>query len=222
MQMVDGVCLVVCASEGPMAQTKFVLKKALSCGLKPMVIINKIDRPTARVAEVENEVFELFCELDAHDDTLDYQLFKCSAKNNFVEKDGKRLPIESILDGIIEHMPPPKVKDGNDFEMLISQQEHHPYFGKIVIGKIFQGEVKLNDQLTIVDQTGKLVQVGKVFKILRRYGMNQLEMAKAVAGDIVQLAGFSDAIVTHTCNSYGKSSVIPSIPIDPPMMQISI
>lgn len=195
-----------------MAQTKFVLQKALKQKLKPIVIINKVDRPSARPEEVEQEVFNLFCELEVSDDLLDYPLFYCSGKEGWVKTslNGEKFGAEKILERIISHVTPPKVisicinqiGDEPNFQMLVSQSESHPYFGKLLIGKILQGEVKVNDRLNAIDGFGKLVENCKVFKILRRYGMQQIEMARAVAGDIVQIAGFSAAMVTNSINLY--------------------
>ncbi|CAD8060651.1 unnamed protein product [Paramecium primaurelia] len=225
MSMVDGVCLLVCATEGPMAQTRFVLQKALQSNLKPIVIINKVDRPSARPVEVEHEIFNLFCDLEAPSESLDYPLYFCSGKEGWVRKgsmEAEKQGLEDVLETIVETIPPPQIGTESSFKMLVSQQESHPYYGKIVIGKIHQGEIKLNDKILAVDQQGKLVETAKVLKILRRYGMQQLEMARAVAGDIVQVAGFTNAIVTNTLNEMGKNDVIPSIPIDPPMISVSI
>ena len=136
MSMVDGVALIVCAVEGPMAQTKFVLQKALKQKLKPIVIINKIDRPGARVKEVENEVFDLFCSLDASDDLLDYPVFYASGRDGWAIRnlEDERKDIYSVLEAIIEYVPPPKVDIQSDFTMLVSQIESNTYFGKMLIG----------------------------------------------------------------------------------------
>ena len=122
MTMVDGVCLVVCATEGPMPQTKFVLKKALQSGLKPIVVINKVDRPSSRVSEVENEIFDLFCNLDANDDQLEYPVIYAAAKNGWAIKDikGERVGVTDLLDTIIDEIPAPNLDPKGDLKMLIS------------------------------------------------------------------------------------------------------
>jgi len=223
MSMVDGVALVVCAVEGPMTQTKFVLGKALKQNLKPIVVINKVDRPGSRVKEVENEIFDLFCSMDCSDEILDYPLFHASAKGGWAAKSGEdRKDITSILDAVIDYIPPPKVNTSSDFTMLVSQTESNPYFGKMLIGRINSGTVKVGDKLSAVDPKGDIVEVNKVFKIIRRYGMSHVEMPKAVAGDIVSIAGLGNGTVTHTLNNFGKNVVIPSIPIDPPMLSIEV
>jgi len=224
MSMVDGVVLVVCAVEGPMPQTKFVLNKALKQGIKPIVVINKVDRPGARVKEVENEVFDLFCSLDCRDDLLDYPLFHASARDAWASRGlgEEKKDITCIFESVVEHIAPPKVDVGTEFSMLVSQTESNTYFGKMLIGRINSGSVKVGDKIFSVDAKGEVAEVNKVFKIIRRYGMSQIEMPKAVAGDIVSIAGFTNATVTHTLNEYGKTTVLPSIPIDPPMLSIDI
>jgi GTP-binding protein len=224
MNMVDGVVLVVCAVEGPMPQTKFVLSKALKQGLKPIVVINKVDRPGARVKEVENEIFDLFCSLDCRDDLLDYPLFHASARDAWASRGlgEEKKDITCIFESVVEHISPPKVDVGSEFSMLVSQTESNTYFGKMLIGRINSGSVKVGDKIFAVDANGQVAEANKVFKIIRRYGMSQLEMPKAVAGDIVSIAGFTNATVTHTLNEYGKTTVIPSLPIDPPMISIDI
>lgn len=224
MNMVDGVALVVCAVEGPMTQTKFVLQKALKQKLRPMVIINKVDRPGARVKEVENEVFDLFCNLECSDDLLEYPVFYASGRDGWAVKNmnDEKKDMSCFLDSVVNYIPPPKVDVSSSYAMLVSQTESHSYFGKLLIGRINSGTVKQGDKLAAVDPTGKVTEVNKVFKILRRYGLSQIEMPKAVAGDIISIAGFTNATVNHTLNEPGKTVVIPSIPIDPPMLSITV
>lgn len=141
MTMVDGVVLVVCATEGPMPQTKFVLQKALSRGIKPIVVINKVDRPSSRVAEVENEILDLFCNLNADDDQLDYPVIYAAAKmgwavNNVDESVRPRVGVNDLLDAIVSKIPHPKVDQEAELKMLINQTESNKYFGKMLIGRI--------------------------------------------------------------------------------------
>ncbi len=210
MNMVDGVILVVCATEGPMPQTRFVLKKALHRGLKPIVVINKVDRDTARITEVENEVFELFCDLNATEDQLDYDLLMGSARNGWVVKNmtHPKENIKALLDAIIKSIPNPKVDLKKEFSMLVSQTESNQFFGKMLIGRIAAGKVSVGDKITTVDQQGKVIENNKVFKIIRRYGVHQIELESAVAGDIVSIAGFEKTTVTNTLNTIGNNAVI--------------
>ncbi len=213
MNMVDGVILVVCASEGPMPQTRFVLKKALQRGLKPIVVVNKVDRDTARVTEVENEVFDLFCNLNASEDQLDYELLMGSARNGWVVKSMKdpKENIKALLEAIIKRIPHPVVDLKKDFSMLVSQTESNQFFGKMLIGRIAAGKVSVGDKISTCDQQGKIIENNKVFKIIRRYGVHQIELDSAVAGDIVSIAGFEKTTVTHILNTLGNVNVIPVI-----------
>jgi len=224
MSMVDGVCLVVCASEGPMAQTKFVLKKALEHNLTPVVVINKVDRETARLDEVESEVFDLFCNLGASDEQLDYGVIYASAKNGWAsnkqQKTGKG--VSDLLDMIVDKIPTPNVQVDDDLTMLITQTESNQYFGRMLIGKIQSGKLSLGDKLTSVDQQGKTVEAGKVSKIVKKIGVNQIELKAAFAGDIVSIAGFSGSTVGNVLNMPGNNKIIPAIPIDPPMLSMTL
>ncbi len=224
MNMVDGVILVVCAAEGPMPQTRYVLKKALARGLKPIVVINKVDREAARVTEVENDVLDLFCQLNASEEQLDYSLLYASARNGWAIKNmnSPRTTVKDLLDTIIERVPQPKVDLDKEFSMLVSQTESNQFFGKMLIGRIASGRVNVGDRIHSVDQKGNKIEVNKVYKIIRRFGVHQIELQTAVAGDIVSIAGFEKATVTHTLNALTHSHVIPSVPIDPPMISMTI
>lgn len=216
MSMVDAVCLVVCASEGPMPQTRYVLKKALAQGLKPVVVINKADRDTARLIEVENEIFDLFINLEAGEEQMDYPLLYASAKNgwatleapsnNKVDMSGNN--ILPLLDTIISKVESPKVDLNGQMKMLVTQIESNQFFGKMLIGRITSGTIKVGQRVTAVDMDGKEVESAKVFKLIRRFGTGQIEISEAGAGDIVLVAGFTKATVTHTINEEGKSEVI--------------
>ena len=162
MTMVDGVCLVVCATEGPMPQTKFVLQKALQRGIKPIVVINKVDRPTSRVEDVENEIFDLFCNLEANDEQLEYPVIYASAKDgwalNSLDASRSRETVTDLLDAVVEHIPAPDVNAEGELQMLITQTESNQYFGKMLIGRVAQGKISVGDRLQSVDQTGKVVE----------------------------------------------------------------
>eukprot|EP00347_Sterkiella_histriomuscorum_P012488 403368384 len=224
MTMVDGVCLVVCATEGPMPQTKFVLKKALSHGLKPIVVINKVDRDSARVQEVENEIFDLFCLLEATDEQLDYPVIYASARSGWAVNNmtKKRENVKDLFESIVSYIPHPKVDQQGELKMLITQTESNRYFGRMLIGRIHQGQMTLGDKISAVDSTGKIVETSKVIKIIKKFGMNQVELNTAFAGDIVSVAGFMNGTVNHTVNAAGKTHVIPSTPIDPPMIKLQV
>jgi GTP-binding protein len=224
MNMVDGVILVVCAAEGPMPQTRYVLKKALARGLKPIVVINKVDRDSARVTEVENDILDLFCNLNANEDQLDYALLYASARNGWAIKNMNepKTSVKDLLEAIVQKVPHPKVDLDKEFNMLVSQTESNQFFGKMLIGRIHSGRVNVGDKIHAVDQKGNKIEVNKVYKIIRRFGVHQIELQTAVAGDIVSIAGFEKATVTHTMNALTSSNVIPSVPIDPPMISMTI
>lgn len=216
MGMVDCVCLVVCATEGPMPQTRYVLQKALSQGLKPIVVINKVDRDTARLVEVENEIFDLFISLDAEEDQMNYPLIYASAKNGWasLEKPTKDNPMPNsnifpLLNTISDFVPHPNVEVDDDFSMLVSQIESNTFFGKMLIGRIQSGTVTTGMKVNALDQTGNIVDSNKVFKLIRRFGTRQMEVEKAAAGDIVLLAGLPASTVTHTINKEGGNRIIP-------------
>ena len=211
MNMVEGVILVVCASEGPMPQTRFVLKKALARGLKPLVVVNKVDRDSARCDDVENEVFDLFCNLNATEEQLEYPILFGSAKSGWVVKNlsEPKENIKALLDAIVESVPPPNVDLTKAFSMLCSQTESNKFFGKMLIGRISSGKVKVGDKISSIDQDGKIVENAKVFKIIRRYGVHQMELESAVAGDIVSIAGIEKSTVTNTLNASGNNEIIP-------------
>lgn len=225
MSMVDGVCLVVCASEGPMAQTKFVLEKALKQNAKPIVVINKVDREMARVTDVENEIFDLFCALDPTDEQLEYPVIYASAKDGWcsTDPDVKGKNVECLIDQIIESIPQPKVDtDSSDFKMLVTQTESSKFFGRLLVGKIQRGNIKLGDKLQAVDSEGKLVQISSVLKLFKKFGVTEAEVDEAFEGDIVSIAGIGEVTVGCTLNSEGNREVIKSVPIDPPMISICV
>lgn len=227
MTMVDGVVLVVCATEGPMPQTKFVLQKALSRGIKPIVVINKVDRPSSRVSEVENEILDLFCNLNADDDQLDYPVIYAAAKmgwavNNVDESVRPRVGVNDLLDAIVNKIPHPKVDQDAELKMLINQTESNKYFGKMLIGRIQQGRLNVGDKLQTVGQDGEIVEQSKILKITKKFGVHELDLQTAYAGDIVSIAGFVNGTVGHTINNIGHSHVIPAIPIDPPTLSLTV
>ena len=210
MNMVDGVCLVVCACEGPMAQTKYVLKKAIQSGVKPMVIINKVDREGQRVKEVESELFDLFIELDEEEKFVNYPVYHASAKAGWAVKAGEKFNVHSgvscILDGMIEHIAPPKVDNSTDkFSMLVSQIDHHPYFGRILRGKIISGEVKVGDFVDSVNQDSQFVEV-----------------PEAKTGDIIGITGMVSSRIGDTLSTKGYGRVIPAVKVDPPMIMVEV
>ena len=200
LNMVDGALVLVDAAEGPLPQTKFVVSKALKMGLKPIVVINKVDRPDARPIEVVNEVFDLFAALDATDEQLDFPILYGSAKQGWMATslDGSQDDgMKPLFDLVLRHVPPPTVEDG-PFRLLGTILEANPYLGRIVTGRITSGSVKPNQAVKVLDHDGKLVETGRVTKVLAFRGLERVPVDEAEAGDIVAIAGLPKATVAHT------------------------
>src|ERR1700735_1348344 len=221
MNMIDGVLLVVDSSEGPQAQTRFVLRKALEAGAKPIVVINKIDRDNANPKKVLDEVFELFVSLNATDEQLDFPFIYCSAKLGYakVELDHVSGTMEPLFEAIVKHIPPPRAKAGDGFQMLVANLDYSDYLGRIAFGKIYEGKVKLSDPAICRHGDGR-VSKGKITAIFHFEGMKRIEVPEAHAGDIVGLTGFEEVFIGETiCDSESRSA-LPYIPIDPPTIQM--
>ena len=200
LNMVDGALVLVDAAEGPLPQTKFVVSKALKVGLKPIVVINKVDRPDARPHEVVNEVFDLFAALDASEEQLDFPILYGSAKEGWMAaapegpKDRGMMP---LFDLVVRHVSPPTVEDG-PFRMLGTILEANPYLGRLITGRITSGSVKPNQAVKVLDHTGKLIENGRITKVLAFRGLDRVPVDDAEAGDIVAIAGLPEATVAHT------------------------
>jgi GTP-binding protein len=223
MSMVDGVCLVVDASDGPMTQTKFVLKKALQRGIKPIVVINKIDRPSARLGEVENEIFDMFVNLDANEEQIEYPVLYASGRSGYanLESDKRDGDMHPLLQQICSHINPPQADSEQPFSLLVTQIESDAFFGKCLIGQVKSGIARPGDPVKALDEKGNVIENTKILKILRRRGMNRFVIDEAHAGDIVSIAGFSGATVNSTLCAPSVNEVIPSIPIDPPTLSMT-
>ena len=223
LSMVDSAIVLVDASEGPMPQTKFVLGKALKIGLRPIVCINKVDKHDARPQEVVNEVFDLFAALDANDAQLDFPIVYGSAKQGWMNDtpDGSHEHgMAPLFDLILRHVPPPTVEDG-PFRMLGTLIEANPYLGRIITGRIFSGEVKANQAVKVLDRQGKLVEQGRVSKILAFRGIERVPIDNATAGDIVAIAGLPNFNVADTLCAPEVSEPLQAQPIDPPTLSMT-
>ena len=220
--MVDGAILLVDAAEGPMPQTKFVLQKALKIGLRPIVAINKIDKDEERHQEVINEVFDLFAALDADNDQLDFPILYGSAKQGWMalSPEGPKDDMAQLLDLVVKHVPEPVVEDG-PFRMLSTTIEANPYLGRILTGRIRSGSVKPNQSIKALDRDGKLVEQGRVSKVLAFRGLERIPVDEAKAGDIVALAGLSKATVADTLCAPDVTEAIAAQPIDPPTLSMT-
>ncbi|KKB12337.1 GTP-binding protein TypA [Devosia geojensis] len=222
LSMVDGVVILVDAAEGPMPQTKFVLSKALAQGLRPIVAINKIDKPDERHLEVLDEVFDLFVALDATSEQLDFPILYGSAKQGWMaaEPYGPKTDMGPLLDKVIEHVPEPKVEDG-PFRMLVTTIERNPFLGRILTGRIFSGSVKSGDPVHSLSRDGKEVEKGRVSKVLAFRGLERQPIDAGEAGDIVAIAGLETTTVADTIAVPAINEPLPARPIDPPTLSMT-
>ncbi len=222
--MADGVILLTDAAEGPMPQTKFVLGKALSQGLKPIVIINKIDKKDSRADDVLNEVFDLFVSLDASDEQLDFPILFASGKDGWCINDlnDKKENLYALLDLILSHVPAPKVDTSKPFSMLSTLLDADPYLGRCLIGKVESGLAKVNDAVKAINLSGDLVENGRLTKLLSFEGNKRITVNEVIAGDIICIAGLTKTSVSDTICDTSLNQPIKSSPIDPPTMSITI
>ncbi|MEK9672052.1 MAG: translational GTPase TypA [Rhodospirillaceae bacterium] len=222
--MVDGVLLLVDAAEGPMPQTKFVLSKALKLGLRPIVVINKVDRPDARIDEVHEEVFDLFAALDANDAQLDFPLLFASGRDGWAgdAPDARADGLKPLFNKILEHVPAPDV-DSEDapFQLLATTIEADPYLGRILTGRIQSGTVEPNMPIKALSRDGKMVEQGRVSKVLVFCDLKRQAVDRAVAGDIVAIAGLAKATVAHTLCDPEVTEALTAQPIDPPTLSMT-
>jgi len=222
--MADGVILLTDASEGPMPQTKFVLGKALSQGLKPIVIINKVDKKDSRADVVLDEVFDLFVTLNANEDQLDFPILYASGKNGWCVNDlkDKKENLHPLLDLIIEHVPAPKINSETSFSFLATLLSYDTYVGRCLIGKVESGNAEVNKIVKAINLNQKLVEKGKLTKLFSFEGNKRIPVNEIIAGDIVCIAGLTNASVSDTICDNLVSKPIKSSPIDPPTMSITI
>ncbi|NLB35355.1 MAG: GTP-binding protein, partial [Elusimicrobia bacterium] len=221
LKMVDSVLLLVDAYEGPMPQTKYVLKKSLELGLRPVVVINKIDRHNARPHKVLDQVFELFIELRADDDQLDFPIIYASARDGYSknEIDDDSEDMISVLDSIIKNVADSQGDLDGPLQMLISASEYDNYVGKIATGKIHRGKIKKNDIVSLLSSNSQLGNF-KLTKVYLYDGLARTEVDEALAGDIVSVAGTDNFDVGVTIADKDNPEALPSIEIDPPTMAI--
>ena len=217
--MVNGVLLLVDASEGPMPQTKFVTQKALNLGLKPIVVVNKMDKPDARPDEVHDEVFDLFAILDANEEQLDFPVLFGSAKQGWASLDSetKNEDMACLFDTIIDYVPPPTVEDG-PFRMLVTTLESDPYLGRVLTGRILAGRVDANMTAKALNRDGDMVEQTRITKVQAFRGLDRVAVESAEAGDIISIAGFNDATVADTLCDLTVTEALPAEPIDPPTL----
>ena len=223
LSMVDGAIVLVDASEGPMPQTKFVVGKALKVGLRPIVVINKIDRPDGRHEEVINEVFDLFAALDATDDQLDFPILYGSGRAGWMNLNPEGPQDEGLgplLDLVLKHVPEPTVVEG-PFRMIGTLLEANPFLGRIITGRIESGSIKSNQPVKVLGQDGKVVETGRISKILAFRGIERQPIEEAHAGDIVAIAGLTKGTVADTFCDPSVTEPMVAQPIDPPTVTMS-
>ena len=221
MNMIDGVLLVVDSAEGPQAQTRFVLRKALEAGAKPIVVINKIDRENANPKKVLDQVFELFMSLNATDEQLDFPFIYCSAKMGYAKNELTDVTdtMEPLFNAIAKHIPPPRAQAGEGFQLLVSNLDYSDYMGRIAFGKIVEGKLTVGESAICRHGNGKITK-GKITMLYHFEGMKRIEISEAGAGDIVGVAGFENVFIGESlCDSEARAS-LPYIPIDPPTIQM--
>ncbi len=226
LSMVDGVVLLVDAAEGPLPQTKFVVSKALAIGLKPMVVINKVDRPDARVNEVHNEVFDLFAALDASEEQLDFPTLFASGRQGWAVDNMNKIGEETkdltpLFDLILSHVEAPKVDAEAPFTLLATILEANPYLGRLLTGRVQTGRVKTNMAIKGLSVDGAQIEAGRVTKILAFRGLERVPVEEAEAGDIVAIAGLSKTTVADTLADMTVTEPLHARPIDPPTIAMT-
>jgi GTP-binding protein len=222
LEMVDGVLLLVDAVDGPMPQTKFVLKKSLELHLKPILVINKIDRPNARPHEVANMTFDLFCELNASDEQLDFPIVYASGREGYatLDLDEPSENIKPLLDTILHRVLPPVANPDLPFQMLVTMLDHNSYFGRMAIGRIFHGAVRVGDPVALVKRDGTTTS-NKVTKIMKYKGLTPVEANEAMAGDIIMITGIEGVSVGETIASINDPKALPAVKIDEPTVSMN-
>ncbi|MEZ5896679.1 MAG: translational GTPase TypA [Parvularculaceae bacterium] len=227
LSMVDGCLLLIDAAEGPMPQTKFVLSKALALGLKPIVVVNKVDRPNADPDEALNLAFDLFAALGANDEQLDFPVVYASGRDGWADLtlDGAREDLTPLFEKIVEHVPAPRLEDGaheKPFRMLATTLEADPYLGRILTGRVLAGAARPGVTMKALGSDGEEIERVRITKVLAFRGLKRQPVDSAGPGDIVALAGYSDASVADTLCDLENDVVIPAQPIDPPTLSVTL
>ena len=222
LSMVDGVVLLVDSSEGPMPQTKFVLGKALKIGLKPIVVINKADKPDARPDEVLNEIFDLFVSLDANDEQLDFPVLYASGRNGWAVSDlsEEKKDLRPLFELILSYVSEPRCEKDKPFSMLATTLEADKFVGRILTGKIYSGTLKVNDAVKVINKDGEIERT-RITKITAYKGLDRVALNEAHAGDIVAVAGVVKGTVADTICAMDVTEAIEAQPIDPPTLSMT-
>ncbi|MBT3902142.1 MAG: translational GTPase TypA [Pelagibacteraceae bacterium] len=222
--MADGVILLTDAAEGPMPQTKFVLGKALKKGLKPIVVINKIDRSDSRAEEVVDEVFDLFVALEANDEQLDFPILYASGRDGWCTKEleDPRENLHPLLDLVLDYVSPPMVDLDKPFAMLVTLLDSDPFLGRCLVGRVEQGSADVNTSVHAINLDKKIIEKGRMTKLFQFESNNKVPVGHVHAGDIICIAGLKEASVSDTISDPSVSIPLVSTPIDPPTMSITI
>ena len=227
LSMVDGCLLLIDAAEGPMPQTKFVLSKALALGLRPILVINKVDRPSAEPDEALDAAFDLFAALGASNEQLDFPVLYAAGRDGWADRtlDGPRENLTPLFETVVAHVPPPTVAEGGaeaPFRMLATTLEADPYLGRILTGRVVSGVARPGVTMKALSRAGKIVEQARVTKVLAFRGLKRQPVEEAMPGDIVAIAGFSKASVAYTLCDLTATEPLPAQPIDPPTLSITI
>jgi GTP-binding protein len=222
LSMVEGVILLVDSSEGAMPQTKFVTGKALALGLRPIVVVNKIDRADARVQEVLDEVFDLFVSLEATDEQLDFPVLYASGRNGYAsdDADAREGTLAPLFNKIVEHVPAPTVDEDAPFSFLVTLLDRDNFLGRILTGRVNAGTVRLNQPIHALDGDGNIIETGRASKLMTFRGLERVPVEEAKAGDIISLAGLAVATVANTIADTSVTTPIKAQPIDPPTLSM--
>jgi GTP-binding protein len=223
LSMVDGVILLVDSAEGPMPQTKFVTGKALALGLRPIVVVNKIDRPDARPAQVLDEVFELFLNLEASDEQLDFPVLYASGRAGYagLADDVRSGDLTPLFQTIVDHVPEPGLDPEGPFRMLVTLLDRDPFLGRILTGRVEGGRLEVNAPIRAVDVAGTAVEEGRATKLFAFQGLERVSVDSAAAGDIIAIAGLVKATVSNTIADPAVAEPLPAREIDPPTLAMS-
>ena len=223
LSMVDGVVVLVDAAEGPMPQTKFVVGKALRQGLRPIVVINKVDRSDARVHKVHDEVFDLFAALEAGDEQLDFPTLYASGRAGWAvaELDSPRTDLGALFDLIVRHVPAPVADPGQPFAMLVTTLESDPYLGRVLTGLIHSGVARMNMPVKALSRDGRVIEQARLTKLLAFRGLERKPIEEAQAGDIIAIAGLAETTVADTICAPEVNEALPATPVDPPTLAMT-
>ena len=223
LNMVDGAIVLVDAAEGPLPQTKFVVGKALARGLRPIVVVNKVDRQDARPDEVHSEVFDLFATLGADDAQLDFPMLFASGRQGWADRtmDGPRRDLSALFDLILAHVPAPRLDAEAPFAMAATILDYDTFLGRVLTGRVEQGRARVNMPLKVIRPDGTVVETGRLSKLMSFRGLDRVPVEEAEAGDIIAIAGLAEATVPDTICAPEQATPLPAIPVDPPTLAMT-